>query len=156
MLGLLNDPGCRRTRGSSYANRANLADSFFSAIIRQYEGTRRGRQELEAEVLEDFEGALWNRKMIEACRVKTVPDLGRICVAIDPAVTSGEDADETGIVVAGKDGQHGYVLADYSGRYTPIEWAQRAINRACRLPQIIRHSKSRRSRTNSTNGWPAS
>jgi phage terminase large subunit-like protein len=49
-------------------------------------------------------------------------------VAIDPAVTSGDDADETGIIVAGKDERdHGYVLGDYSGRYSPIEWAQRAI-----------------------------
>jgi len=49
-------------------------------------------------------------------------------VAIDPAVTSGEEADETGIVVAGKDQNgHGYVLADISGRYPPTEWARLAI-----------------------------
>jgi phage terminase large subunit-like protein len=54
--------------------------------------------------------------------------MSRVVVAIDPAVTSGEDADETGIVVAGKDAEgHGYVLADHSGRYTPIEWATKAI-----------------------------
>jgi phage terminase large subunit-like protein len=57
-----------------------------------------------------------------------VPDLVRIVVAIDPATTSGEDADETGIIVAGKDGGgRGYVLADRSGHYTPTEWAQLAI-----------------------------
>ena len=52
----------------------------------------------------------------------------RVVVAIDPAVTSGEEADETGIVVAGKDKNgHGYVLADISGRYPPTEWARLAI-----------------------------
>ena len=50
-------------------------------------------------------------------------------VAIDPAATSGEDADETGIIVAGKDGDgHGYVLADLSGRYSPADWAKAAIS----------------------------
>jgi predicted phage terminase large subunit-like protein len=59
---------------------------------------------------------------------KSVPDLVRIVVAIDPATTSGEDADETGIIVAGKDAEgRGYVLADRSGHYTPTEWAQAAI-----------------------------
>src|SRR6202035_883339 len=59
---------------------------------------------------------------------KAVPDLIRIAVAIDPAVSSGEEADETGIIVAGKDADgHGYVLADQSGRYAPTEWARTAI-----------------------------
>ena len=128
MLGLLNDPGCKVTRGSSYLNAANLAPQFFSHIVRQYEGTRRGRQELEAEVLDELAGALWNRGLLDRSRIRTVPELSRIVVAIDPAVTSGEESDESGIVVAGKDGNNrGYILADYSGRYSPIEWARRAI-----------------------------
>jgi phage terminase large subunit-like protein len=135
MLGLLNDPGCAITRGSSYENRANLSATFFSHIVRQYEGTRRGRQELDAEVLEEFEGALWKRDTIEGCRRgRANLDFQRIVVAIDPAVTSGDESDETGIIVAGKlvadnsRGADGYVLADYSGRYAPIEWARRAID----------------------------
>jgi len=126
---LLADPTTAITRGSSYDNRANLAPAFFAQIIRKYEGTRLGRQEILAELLEDTPGALWNYEMLEAGRVEYAPDLQRIVVAIDPAVTSGEDADETGIVVAGKasDG-HGYVVADHSGRYAPIEWARTAIN----------------------------
>jgi phage terminase large subunit-like protein len=117
------------TRGSTYENRANLALGFFSQIIRKYEGTRLGRQELNAELLEDTPGALWSQSIIDAARQAAVPpDLARIVVAVDPAVTSGEDADETGIVVVGKDHQgHGYVLADASGRYQPIEWAKIAI-----------------------------
>jgi predicted phage terminase large subunit-like protein len=126
---LVVDPGITKTYGTTYENRANLAPTFFSQIVRKYEGTRLGRQELRAELLEDVPGALWNHAMLESNRVRTAPlDLQRIVVAIDPAVTSGEDADETGIVVAGKDcAGSGYVLADLSGRYTPIEWAQRAI-----------------------------
>jgi phage terminase large subunit-like protein len=61
-------------------------------------------------------------------------------VAIDPAVTSGDDADETGIIVAGKDHNgHGYVLADLSGRYPPIEWARLAITayRTHRADRIV-------------------
>jgi phage terminase large subunit-like protein len=125
---LVSDPGIAITRGSTYDNRANLAPTFFSQIVKKYEGTRLGRQELDAELLEDVPGALWNQGMIEAARVRQRPELQRIVVAIDPAVTSGEDADETGIVVAGKttDGA-GYVLGDLSGRYAPIEWAQKAI-----------------------------
>ena len=116
------------TRGSTYENRANLAPGFFDQVIRKYEGTRLGRQELNAELLEDTPGALWSHSIIDAARQAAAPHLARIVVAIDPASTSGEDADETGIIVVGKDHQsHGYVLADISGRYQPIEWAKIAI-----------------------------
>jgi Hsp70 protein len=114
--------------GSSYDNKENLAPAFFAQIVKKYEGTRLGRQELNAELLEDTPGALWTHGIIDASRVSHVSDLTRIVVAIDPAVTSGEEADETGIVVVGKDNNgHGYVLADCSGRYQPIEWAKIAI-----------------------------
>jgi len=116
------------TRGSTYENRANLAPGFFNQIIRKYEGTRLGRQELNAELLEDTPGALWSHGVIDAARQAAAPNLARIVVAVDPAATSGEDADETGIVVVGRDHQgHGYVLADISGRYQPLEWAKIAI-----------------------------
>src|ERR1700758_4455747 len=126
------------TRGSPYENRANLAPGFFDQVIRKYEGTRLGRQELNAELLEDTPGALWSHSIIDAARHAAAPNLARIVVAIDPAVTSGEDADETGIVVVGKDNQgHGYVLADASGKYQPIEWAKIAIA-ACRAHRADR------------------
>ena len=116
------------TRGSTYENRENLAAGFFDQIIRKYEGTRLGRQELNAELLEDTPGALWSHAIIDAMRQAAAPQLARIVVAIDPAVTSGEDADETGIIVVGKDHQgHGYVLADASGKHQPIEWARSAV-----------------------------
>lgn len=125
---LMADPGTVTTHGSTYDNRANLAPGFFSRIIRRYEGTRLGRQELNAEMLDDVEGALWNGKLIEDGRVKSAPDMVRMVVAIDPAVTTGENADETGIIVAGKgvDG-HAYVFRDLSCRLTSDGWAKRAV-----------------------------
>lgn len=125
---LVADPKVVVTRGSTSQNRDNLAPAFLDQIVRRYEGTRLGRQELEAEILEDVPGAMWGRAVIEGTRLTRLPELARIVVAIDPAAGSGEQSDETGIVVAGKDtGGQGYVLADVSGRYAPTEWAKAAI-----------------------------
>jgi len=125
---LLKDSTTVVTRGSTYENRANLAAPFFSQIIKQYEGTRLGRQELNAEVFDDVPGALWAHGPIDDMRVKTFPALTRIVVAIDPAVTATDESNETGIVVAGIDeNEHGYVLDDLSGRFSPAEWAERAV-----------------------------
>ncbi|HKT18000.1 MAG TPA: terminase family protein [Stellaceae bacterium] len=125
---LLATPDCVVTRGSTKDNADNLAPAFLKAILAQYEGTRLGRQELEAELLEDVPGALWSRDSIERARVASAPALRRVVVAIDPAASSAAGADETGIVVAGlgEDG-HGYVLDDHSGRLRPHDWAARAI-----------------------------
>jgi phage terminase large subunit-like protein len=117
------------TTGTTYENIANLAPAFVEQIVQRYEGTRIGRQELYAQMLEDNPDALWKRDaMIEAFRVTALPELVRIVVAIDPAVTSGDDSDETGIVVAGRgrDG-HLYVLDDLSLRGTPNQWASAAV-----------------------------
>jgi phage terminase large subunit-like protein len=117
------------TRGSTYDNRANLAASFFSSIITKYEGTRLGRQELEGHDLDDNPGALWNREIIDAARVRKAMDMARIVVAVDPAVTSGEESDETGIVVVGKDEfGHAYVIEDCSVKGTPDEWGRAAVD----------------------------
>lgn len=117
------------TYGSTYDNRANLAATFFSKIISKYEGTRLGKQELEGKLLDDVVGALWSQSRIDELKVSEYPALTRIVVSIDPAVTSGEDADETGIAVQAKaiDG-HAYLLEDISGRYTPLEWAKKAVD----------------------------
>lgn len=118
------------TRGSTFENKANLAASALVELQARYAGTRLGRQELEGEILEDTEGALWLQDNIDRNRVDKAPvDLQRIVVAVDPAVTSGEDSDDTGIVVAGKDNQGSlYVLADYTIKASPMGWAQRAID----------------------------
>lgn len=125
---LVNDKRATITRGSTYDNLPNLAESFASRIIERYEGTRLGRQELHAEILDDIPGALWQRSDIDDHRRANPPtSCERIVVGIDPAVTSGEEADETGIVVAAAADGHGYVLEDLSGHYTPSEWASEAL-----------------------------
>ena len=124
---LLSTASTITTRGSTYDNRANLAPSFFDSIITRYEGTRMGRQELMGELVDDVPGALWTLSLLDGLRVQAAPDLARIIVAVAPAVTSGAESDETGIVVVGigVDG-HGYVLADRSCRMSPDGWARRA------------------------------
>lgn len=117
------------TGGSTYDNAANLAADFIDEIRDKYEGTRLGRQEIDAHVLTDTPGALWHLARIDELRVAKAPDLDRIVVAIDPPVSSGEKADECGIVVAGvAANRHAYVLADLSERgLSPSEWARKAI-----------------------------
>lgn len=128
---LLKDPNTHPTRGTTYDNAGNMAPSFFSKIIRKYEGSRLGRQELNAELLDDTPYALWKRSQIDRLRLAKdarLPELKRLVVAVDPSVTSSEDSAETGIVLAGlgMDG-HGYVLEDLSLQGTPAEWAQVAV-----------------------------
>ena len=96
---LLDDPSVAVVRGSTYENRPHLAPAFFDQIIRRYEGTRLGEQEIHAGILDDVPGAQWTRDLLEATRVREVPLLRRVVVAIDPAVSSSEEAGETGIVV---------------------------------------------------------
>ena len=125
---LVKDPATHLTTGTTYENRGNLAPSFYSKIIAKYEGSRLGRQELLAQVLDDTPGALWTNAIIEKTRVSEAPEMTRIIVAIDPAVTSSEESSETGIIVTGIDKRgHGYVLDDATLRGTPSEWATAAI-----------------------------
>ncbi len=135
---LLRDPATFVTKGTTTDNRANLAPSFFTEVVAKYQGTRMGRQELEAEILDDMPGALWQRRWIDDARISEsqTPNLVRIVVAIDPAVSSDpETSDETGIVSAGIDANgHGYVLDDVSGIMASNDWAKKAIE--------IYHSRS--------------
>lgn len=127
---LVKNPTTVVTRGSTYENRPNLAKAFFADIIRKYEGTRLGRQELNAELLEDNPGALWNLAQIDSLRVKDPPILLRIVVGVDPSVSAEGDKDECGIVVAGIgiDG-HFYVLDDLSLSASPDGWARQAVDK---------------------------
>lgn len=118
------------TGGTTYDNSSNLAPKFYARIISKYEGTRLGRQELNAELLEDNPSALWRRTEIDSLRVKDAPQLKRIVVAVDPAVSAKADSDETGIVAAGEDERwppHYYVLLDSSGIYKPNQWAESTL-----------------------------
>ena len=115
------------TRGSTMDNAANLAPSFMKAVVERYAGTRLGRQELNAEMLDDVVGALWTRDMMEATRVKEPPAMRRVVIAVDPSGTSGNgEGDDIGIVAAGVgvDGR-AYVLGDYSCNLSPDGWARR-------------------------------
>lgn len=132
---LIKTPGVLVTKGSTYANKANLAPKFLKQIEDRYENTRLGRQELHAEILDDAPGALWSRAMIEGSRRRSgeLPAMQRIVVAVDPATTTGGGGDldrgaETGIIAAGLgvDGR-GYVLEDASCALGPFGWAQRAV-----------------------------
>lgn len=125
---LLKDRATHITRGTTYDNRANLAPSFFAQIINRYEGTRLGRQELNAELLLDVPGALWTTEMITHVQKTGLPMMKRIVVAIDPPASSHERSNEAGIIVdaLGQD-DRAYVLADRSGVMAPREWAQKAI-----------------------------
>jgi phage terminase large subunit-like protein len=127
---LLTRPDCVVTRGSSFENKENLAPQFFSAIVRKYQGTRLGRQELEAELLDDVPGALWNRDVIDTLRRDTAPASGfrRLIVGLDPSGSDNPEADEVGIILCGLDeADHGWVIADASGKYSPTEWAKIAV-----------------------------
>jgi phage terminase large subunit-like protein len=143
--GLLTQPSTVVVKGTSFENLANLAPTFRAQILSRYEGTRLGRQELYADVLDDVEGALWQLAVIDEHRVtnETLERIGshlsQIVLAIDPAVTSGEDADETGIVGAGRTSSnwcpvcgstssaHGFVLGDWTVQASPDTWARAAV-----------------------------
>lgn len=118
------------TRGSTFDNSQNLSARFIERIKTRYEGTRLGRQELNAEILGDIPNALWSLSNIDLARVQDQPkQIARVVVAVDPAVTSTESSDYHGIIVAGQDVNktEGYVLADASLKGTPLEWARRAV-----------------------------
>lgn len=116
------------TRGNTYENRANLAPAFFEQIVTQYEGTRLGRQEINAEILEDMPGALWTRAMLDTCRVTQSPQLTRIVVAVDPEATATETSAETGIIVAGLGSdKQGYVFDDRTLKGSPHAWASQTV-----------------------------
>jgi len=125
------------TRGSTYDNKENLSKNFYDRIVKKYEGTRLGQQELHAEILGDSPKALWSREDFEGQYIdeNNVPgkwpdelSMDRIVVAIDPAISNKDDSDETGIIVAANRGDTGYVLEDLSGQYSSTQWANKAIN----------------------------
>jgi phage terminase large subunit-like protein len=127
---ILADPATVVTRARTIDNAANLAPEALAALRARYDGTSLGRQELDGEHLDEVDGALWSRDLLEASRVPAGVNrqMRRVVVAIDPAGGAGRGSTETGIVVAGvgQDG-HGYVLADRSGKHSPERWAYSAV-----------------------------
>lgn len=128
---LSSSPSSTVTRGSTFENERNLAPEFIAKIRAKYEGTRLGRQELFAEILDDTPGALWTRATLERAFVRAAPtDLRRIVIGVDPSVGDGtnDEQDEAGIVAVGLGHDRiGYVLQDASLRGSPNEWAAAAV-----------------------------
>lgn len=126
------------TRGSTHDNRDNLAPDFFKHVIRRYEGTRFGRQEINAELLDDVPGALWTRAMLDAAlmpKEAKPPEMARVVVAVDPSGAKGDDdRDSIGIVAAGRgiDGL-GYILGDFTCALSPSGWGRRVAEAATRF-----------------------
>jgi phage terminase large subunit-like protein len=122
---LLALPDVVETRAATRDNAANLSPGFLAGLELRFAGTRLGRQELEAELIEDNDAALWRRDWIEAARVRSAPELTRIVVAVDPPASVA--GDECGIVAAGRcELNEGYVLGDFSAAgLTAAGWAAR-------------------------------
>ncbi len=137
-VGLLHDlleaDGTVQTSAPKDVNEGFLANGFLERVRARFGGTRMARQELDGELLFNFEGGMWTPLMLDTGRKPAPEDLDRIVVAVDPPVTSGKSADECGIVVAGVRNSgapqtwEAYVLADGSlSGATPNEWAARAL-----------------------------
>lgn len=134
---LVKDPSSVITRGSTFDNVDNLSPAFLATVRERYDGTRLGRQELYAEILDDTPGALWTRALVEAKRIRPheAPQFVRRVVAVDPAGSHRKTSDETGIVEVatawcacnGKRELHAFVLGDRSGRFSPDEAARVAV-----------------------------
>lgn len=135
---LVKDERTRVVTGSTYENMDNLSAKFIDKLIRKYEGTTLGRQELHAEILDDSKDALFNRPLIDQnrmtyedfCSMKIRDNLIRINVAVDPQIVKGSDessTNETGIVVTAGDGDNFYVLDDASVNGSPLEWGAEVV-----------------------------
>jgi phage terminase large subunit-like protein len=130
---LMKDPTVYVTTGSTYDNQENLAPTFYQKIIKRYEGTRLGRQEIYAEILDDNPNALFMREDLDNSRLDSkdeLPSTGlvRIATAIDPAVSTGEESADTGIVTCGVDeNDEYYIIEDRTCHKKPMGWALEAL-----------------------------
>lgn len=127
---LLADPTVLVTRMRTAENAANLAAGFIEAVANRYAGSVLGRQELDGELLEDREDALWTRSMIESAISERPGELRRIVVAVDPPASSRRTSDACGIIAAGMgDDGRAVVLADATlNAARPQDWATRAVS----------------------------
>lgn len=133
-----HDPAVVLIRGHTRENAANLGQGAVDELERTMTG-RLARQELEGELLLDVPGALWTLDTLDRHRVSEFPDLERLVVAIDPAVTDTDESDESGIVAVGRTGDTAYVIEDVSGRYSPHDAMTRvaALWRDLSADQVI-------------------
>jgi len=129
MKRLLADPGTLVRRMRTDENAKNLAAGFVAAMHERYGGTRLGRQELDGELVDEREDALWSRAMLERAFTSDAPELGRIVVAVDPPASARTTSDACGIVAAGLAGDgRVVVIADATLRAAkPQDWAAAAV-----------------------------
>ena len=122
------DSSVKLTTGNTHANKENLSDHFIKSLEKQFGGTLLANQEIDGELLDIRDHALWTKPQLDRKRFDDPPEFSRVVVGVDPAATNNAHSDETGIVVAGlgHDGK-AYVLEDLSGKYNPSEWAQLAV-----------------------------
>ena len=126
---LIADPASAVTHAPTKANAYHLSPAFIDNVVKRYDGTRLGRQELDGEIVDDRPDALWSRAIIEGCRVAAAPNLRRIVVAVDPPASASKGADACGLVAAGR-AENGvcYVIADDTvAGLSPAGWAAKAI-----------------------------
>jgi len=125
---LKNDPDTKDITGSTYENRDNLPQKYFDYVIKKYEGTRLGKQEIYGQILEDNPDALWTRKIIENNRRNKAPKLIRVAIAIDPQATDNIMSSETGIIGGGlSEDRHVWILEDATVKGSPDKWGNAAV-----------------------------
>jgi len=125
---LINDPDIKDVRGNSYENIDNLSEKYINRVIKKYEGTRLGRQEIYGHILEDNPNALWTRKIIEKNRRNKAPKLIRVAIAIDPQATDNIMSSETGIIGGGlSEDRHVWILEDATVKGSPDKWGNAAV-----------------------------
>ena len=141
---ILRAPSTVMTHAATEANRAWLAPSFLEEIRARYRGSHLERQELDGVLVEDTEGTLWPMALLERAWVADLPEMSRVVVAVDPAVSSGAKSDLCGIMVVGAvtegppSNWRAYVLEDASLRAaSPTAWARAALD------AMARHSADR-------------
>jgi phage terminase large subunit-like protein len=123
---LINAPTTTVTRARTIDNAAFLDADTLDFLLAKYGNTTLGRQELDAEIIEDTDGALWNRALLDGSRVRAAPALSRVAIGLDPS--GSQRGDIAGIVAVGVDkDRHIYVIGDHSGQFSPDGWARRAI-----------------------------
>ena len=133
---LVADRSVHLSRSATDENRDNLSPAFLAHVQRRYGGTKLGRQELSGELIDEVEGALWTRSLIERCRrpISEALELERIVVAVDPPAGKGPNADACGIIAAGIAGPKAFIVADMTcNGYSPASWARRVVELAKQL-----------------------
>ncbi|MDR3285071.1 MAG: terminase family protein [Holosporales bacterium] len=126
---ILDEPQTVKTKGTTFDNVQNLSQKFVDFVKKRYGSNSFGRQELYGDLIFENPDALWKHEFIPYIQ-PSYENFVRIVVAVDPAVTYGEQSDETGIIVIGRcsDGM-AYVLDDASGRYAPSVWGAKVVEK---------------------------